>query len=104
MAKINKKQIDDLNLSSPKRTLWDDNPRGLGVKVNRSGSKSFIVKYRNLEGRQRKFKIGTYGVITLEEARKRAKDYLAKVSAGEDPAGDRIEVTNPVPTKAIRGL
>ena len=37
----------------------------------------------------KRFTIGTYGVLTVEEARAAARKVLAAVTQGSDPAGDR---------------
>ncbi len=91
MAKLTKRQIDYLNPNSKKKTLWDNNPKGLGVTLNKNGSKSFILKYRNISGQQKKFKIGVYGVFTLEQARKLAREHLVKIARGGDPTRERKE-------------
>lgn len=44
-----------------------------------SGTRSFIIQYRNLEGRTRRCVIGQYGVLTVEQARDHAKKKLASV-------------------------
>lgn len=43
MAKLTKTRIDAHSLDSGKKILWDDDPKGLGVKINRSGKKVFIA-------------------------------------------------------------
>lgn len=64
---------------------------GFGVRVRPSGSKSFIVQYdfggRN--GVTRKVTVGTYGKLTVDQARKEAERILAKAQLGEDVAGER---------------
>ena len=91
MARLTRKQIEALSPDSPKKTLWDDNPKGLGVKVNKSGSKSYLLKYRNQYGQQRKLKLGSSNVLTLEQARNKAKEYLVDIANGSDPTIDRKE-------------
>jgi integrase len=56
--------------------LWDDDPRGLGLRVFPSGHKSWVLSYR-LAGRKRMMSLADYGVLTLDEARKRARSELA---------------------------
>lgn len=91
MSRLNEKRIKELTPETRPHTIWDDNPIGLGVKVNKSGSKSFILKYRNKSGQQRKMKLGTVGVLKLEQARKLAKEKLVEISKGGDPAHERKE-------------
>jgi integrase len=65
--------------------LWDDQVRGLGVRVYPSGAKSFVVTYY-IRGRQRFQILGRFGRdLTLPQARKRAQDLRGRVCRGEDP-------------------
>ena len=87
--KLTKKLIDSL---SPKRrdyVLWDTEVRGLGCKVTPAGRKVFVLKYRTKQGTQRKPAIGTYGSITLKQARGLAEDMIAEVRGGGDPSLER---------------
>src|SRR5262245_15602185 len=67
--------------------VWDAVVPGLALRVTDKGTKSFvlIVRYpgkRNPAPRA----IGTYGAISLEAARVRARDWLSSIRAGDDPA------------------
>ncbi|MBA3576622.1 MAG: tyrosine-type recombinase/integrase [Sphingomonas sp.] len=66
---------------------------GFGCRVRSTGSKSFIAQYR-IGGRNspvRKVTIGTYGKLTVEEAREAASKVLAKAQLGEDVASARAK-------------
>jgi hypothetical protein len=75
--------------------LWDNDPSGSGLpgfgcRVFPSGQRSFIVQYRLPGSRQKQTAtIGTYGPITLPQARKKAQEILAKVRLGSDPQAER---------------
>lgn len=75
----------------PKRkeyTLWDDQPKGLGLRVTPNGSASFIV-LRRLDGQKLlKRTIGAYPEWSLKEAREEAGDLLKKISKGIDPKAE----------------
>jgi Arm DNA-binding domain/GYF domain 2 len=64
--------------------LWDDETRGLCVRVYGDDSKSFIFVYC-IDGRQRFIRIGQSPVWSLEAARMRAKELRAIVDQGYDP-------------------
>lgn len=92
MAKISKAAIDSLKApENGQAFLWDSDLRGFGVRVTAGGVKSYVVQYRNDEGRTRRLGIGRCGVLTPDEARKQAKIKLGAVAAGADPAEEHQE-------------
>jgi integrase len=66
--------------------LWDGELRGFGVRALASGLKTFILQYRNAEGRSRRIVLGRFGVLTVEQARDQAKIKLGAIAGGADPA------------------
>ena len=72
---------------------WDRELRGFGVQVSPSGLKSFVIQYRNADGRNRRIVIGRYGLTTVEEARRLADEKLVAVSTGTDPAAKQATNT-----------
>src|SRR3954453_16358669 len=89
MSKLNKRVVDAATAAAGDLFLWDDELAGFGLRVKKSGAKSFLVQYRNANGRSRRLTLGRYGVLTTEEARKSAKSALAEVLKGADPAENR---------------
>lgn len=88
-TKLTKKAVDAF--AAPAETqivYWDSEIRGFGVRVLKSGLKTFIVQYRNSEGIKRRINLGRFGIMTVEQARDLAKVKLGKVAAGEDPADE----------------
>jgi len=91
--KLTKRIVDALKAPEPSKVgvkvresfVWDRELRGFGVQVMPSGLKSFVILYRNPEGRNRRAVIGRYGLMTVEEARKLAHEKLVAVSKGLDP-------------------
>ncbi len=65
--------------------LWDSDPAGLGVRVFSTGARSFVLMYRTRDNRKRMMTLGKFGVLTLDEARKRAKRALVAARDGADP-------------------
>ena len=87
MPKLTKKTIDALPIPAKGQTFhWDSETRGFGIRVGASGTKTFVVQYRNAEDRTRRMKIGRYGILTVEQGRDQAKIKLGEVAAGADPA------------------
>ncbi len=69
---------------------WDANVPGFGLLITPQGAKSFILQYR-FEGRPRRFTIGAPSdVLTLTQARNRAKDLQADIRHGIDPMASKI--------------
>src|SRR5689334_4260089 len=65
--------------------VFDAELPGFGVRVHPTGRKTYMVQYR-AGGRTRRVKIGLHGVLTVDEARKRARALLGDVAHGENPA------------------
>ncbi|MQA89769.1 MAG: DUF4102 domain-containing protein [Gemmatimonas sp.] len=79
---------------------WDDLVPGLHVRV--SVKRSFYVRYRS-NGSQRRMKLGAYPALSLSDARKRAREVLADVALGNDPAQAKREAKDQDVTFAALG-
>jgi integrase len=88
VAKLTKRFVDSLAppANGPDLVIFDDEMPGFGVRVKVSGTKSWLIQYRNAHGQSRRFTIGRHGVLTPDEARKEARQNLAAVAKGADPA------------------
>ena len=90
MPRLTKRFVDDLSAPAARElVVWDDDLPGFGVRVKEGGGKSFLVQYRNANGRSRRLTLGRYGVLTPDEARRLARKTLADVAHGLDPAEAR---------------
>ncbi|MEH3109481.1 MAG: integrase arm-type DNA-binding domain-containing protein [Agrobacterium cavarae] len=88
MAKLTKRTIDSLQPRDKDYFEWDDELSGFGIRVWPTGKKTYVAQYR--AGKQtRRFKIGSHGALTIDEARKQARSVLGDVARGEDPQQDR---------------
>ena len=67
--------------------LFDNALPGFGLRIHPSGRKVWIVQAR-IEGRSRRIVIARHGEMELAEARRRARDMLARIRAGQNPADD----------------
>jgi len=57
---------------------WDSQVRGLGMRIYPSGRKTFVVDYYKA-GQRRRMTLGDYGVLTLDQARTKARKALAHI-------------------------
>ena len=74
------------------KVVWDADVRGLGVRALPSGSASWVLDYRTIEGRRRRMVLGLTSVLLLADARSVAKRTLGDVLRGLDPVEARKEV------------
>lgn len=91
--KLTKTVVDAAKPRTKRYMLWDNDTKGFGVRVGVSGVKTFVVKYLAEGGGrsapQRFFTIGQFGPLTVELARKKAKEIVASALMGKDPASER---------------
>ena len=59
------------------------------MRVLPSGLKAFVLQYRNCEGRSRRIPIGSYGLLTVEMARRVARGHLGDIVRGGETLNDR---------------
>ena len=75
MPKFTKGFLERLEPELKERLVWDKALIGFGVRVSPKGRKSFFVQYRH-GSRSNRMTLGTFGNLTVEEARKKAKRIL----------------------------
>lgn len=89
-AKITKRLVEDLTVEDGRELwVWDSELPGFGIRVKATGVKAYVIQYRNLHRQSRKITLGRHGVLAPEEARRMARQTLAAIERGEDPAKDR---------------
>lgn len=91
MPKITKSTID--NAKAPDKGdawMWDSELEGFGIRIQASGRKTYVVRYRtkNAARTQRKMKIGRCTDLPPDRARDQARKIFARVANGEDPAAE----------------
>jgi integrase len=75
-------------------TIWDSEVTGFGVRIfaptgrRPQGARSFFVNYR-IDGRERRFTIGSFPEWSVEAARSEARDLRRRIDRGEDPANEK---------------
>ncbi len=91
MAKLTKRLVDRIAPGASDIVVWDDRLPGFGLQMKPLGVRSYIVQYRNAQGRSRRLTISRHGILTVDEARQQARQTLAGTKRGEDPAADRTD-------------
>jgi integrase len=90
-VKLTKTAIDALPIPPRDVVYWDVHCPGFGVKVTPTGRKVFVVLYRTTGAgsRLRKYTIGPYGRVTLNQARVTAQKVFAAKLDGRDLAAEK---------------
>ena len=68
---------------------WDDDLPGFGIRL-RGGARRWIAQFR-IGRRQRRESLGDTRKVTLEHARKIARERFAVVELGRDPVAEKIK-------------
>lgn len=92
-TKLTKPSVQALKARQKDYVEWCAELPGFGCRIRPTGHKSFIAQYR-VGGRKRpvrKVTIGSFGKITVEQARAEAKRHLAKAALGIDVAAERAK-------------
>jgi integrase len=93
-AKLTKRTVDAASPRERRFEVWDAEMKGFGLRVEPSGVKTFIIRYRAGAGGRaapkRFMSLGRYSeAFTPEQARRRARELLGAAARGDDPAGER---------------
>jgi integrase len=89
---ITKRLVDRLRPSDAEYFAWDGKLAGFGLRVQPTGAKTYVVKYRAGSGRgapTRRVTLGRVGTLTPDGARALARKALGAVAHGSDPAALR---------------
>jgi hypothetical protein len=89
MPKLTKRFVESVKPAAADQVIFDDDIPGFGLRVLSSGVRSYLVQYRNKQGRSRRLTIGKHGKITADGARKDALRIFDAVRAGRDPVAER---------------
>jgi integrase len=71
--------------------IWDAEVEGFGLRVQPTGRKTYVVRYRTKDSQrtQRKITLGRASDMPPEKAREMARKVFTQVAAGDDPAAER---------------
>jgi integrase len=94
--------LDDLECPAGKKDalVFDDEQRGLGLRVTLSG-KSYLAQY-TINGTKRRVPLGSCSAISLAAAREAVQAILGDVAKGRDPASERKEAKQKAKEKAAQ--
>jgi integrase len=85
--------------------LWDDDPRGLGLRVFPSGRKSWVLSYRTGGGTKRLHTLGDFDVMKLAKARSEARAELVRIEREQaDPQAEKSERRIEATTGTVRAM
>src|SRR5262249_44950488 len=90
--KPKRKALDDAGVLElkPKAKRYafpDPEQRGHYIRIQPSSSKSYVVVARDLAGKQIWTTIGEVGLISIDEAREKAREAIKATRSGKDPKG-----------------
>jgi integrase len=90
VSKLTKRIVESAPLPAQGQVfIWDGELRGFGLRVAATGVKTFVLQFRNREGRSRRLALGRFGVFTVDQGRDMARIKLGEVAQGQDPADAR---------------
>ena len=84
IPRISKRSVDAVKAGGTDTVYWDGELTGYGLRVRRSGRKSYVVQTR-IAGKLCWFTIGPHGPLNPDQARACALEILASAKKGIDP-------------------
>lgn len=91
VVRLSKETVDALAPAAGRYVVWDADLAGFGVRVEPSGAKTFLYRYRLHGGRRgtlKQMKLGRFGAsYTAAQARRDADGRAKEVAASGDPQG-----------------
>jgi integrase len=91
-ARLTKRAIEALPTPTAEQgdiVVWDTDLAGFGLRMLPSGTRTYVLRRRTRAGRSIRMKIARVGEISCEQARDQAKQLIAQIVTGGDPAADR---------------
>lgn len=107
MPKLTKTLVD--NAKAPEKGdawIWDSELEGFGVRIQASGRKTYVVRYRTKDAKrtQRKLTICRTTDMPPDKAREQARKVFAQVAEGGDPAAERKPSTRAATAATVEAL
>lgn len=102
MPKLTKSSVEEIKATDKDQFVWDSDIPGFGLRVKPSGSRSYLIQYRDGQGRSKRLTIGQHGKITAEQARSEAKRQFARITLNKsDPRAERDETRSAISVKQL---
>ena len=92
---ISKRTVDGLSAGDKDAVFWDRELPGFGVRVYPSGAKVYVAQCR-ADGKSKRITLGRHGVISADQARRKAALVIARIKGGEAPEpapADKVTVS-----------
>lgn len=96
MPKLTKRLVESLSPEVKDYFVWDSAVVGFGVRVAPTGTRTYQVQYRH-GARTRRNALGRHGVLSVDEARAKAREMLGQAAIGADPI-EEIALSRLAPT------
>jgi len=90
-VKLTKDLVEKTKPSKKDLFLWDTDLPRFGLKVTPAGRRVYIGQYRGPDGRVRRLTFGPHGTVTIDQARRKAREKLGAASLGDDPAAEKLD-------------
>lgn len=99
--KLTHTRIESLKCPPGKRDVlvFDDEQRGLGVRVTAGGGKTYLAQY-SFHGQKSRIPLGACSAVSLAKARDAVRTVMGDVARGIDPAAERKKVITEARRKA----
>ncbi len=92
---LTKRVVDAAKPAERDEYVWDttgggrrEPVKGFCLRIRPNGRRTFELKYK-LAGRSRRMVLGSYGELTVQQAREKAREAKALVRAGRDPLAEK---------------
>jgi len=89
-ALLTKSQLEAIVPNGTRQTVPVGGVPGLSVIIHPTGKRVFSLFYR-ANGKPRRYKVGTFPIVSIADARTRSMKLLNRVADGQDPAREKKE-------------
>lgn len=107
ILQLGRRNLSKLPAVSKPTVFYDSTLKGFGLRVSPTGESRWLIEYRpGVGGRgtsKRRMVIGSFGTLNPEEAREKAKNLLASVQLGMDPADEKSKLRQGATVRELLG-